>query len=111
MRFSLPIGLALASCSTVPAADFDLVIRHGTIVDGSGSKPYIGDVAVRGDRIVAVGRVEGRGKEEIDAEGRAVAPGFVNMLSWAVDSLLVDPRALSDVRQGVTLEVFGEGES
>ena len=105
------VVVACASCASLPGAEFDLVIRGGTIVDGSGSKPYVGDVAVSGDRIVAVGRVEGRGTTELDARGRAVAPGFVNMLSWAVDSLLVDPRALADVRQGVTLEVFGEGES
>ena len=111
MKTALALALLAAACASAPADEFDLVIRNGTIVDGSGGKPYAGDVAVRGDHIVAVGRVVGRGRTEIDAAGRAVAPGFVNMLSWAVDSLLVDPRGLADLRQGVTLEVFGEGES
>ena len=111
MKSILALALLLSACASARSEEFDVVIRHGTIVDGSGSKPYVGDVALRGDKIVAVGRVEGRGRTEIDATGRAVAPGFINMLSWAVDSLLVDPRGLADVRQGVTLEVFGEGES
>jgi len=111
MKLPLALALLAASCTSTPAQEFDLVLRPGTIVDGSGGKPYVGDVAVRGDKIVAVGRVEGRGRTEIDVTGRAVAPGFINMLSWAVDSLLVDPRGLADLRQGVTLEVFGEGES
>jgi len=87
------------------------VLRHGTLYDGSGRPPFAGDLAIDGDRIVAVGRVEGRGRREFDVHGLAIAPGFVNVLSWATESLLVDGRALSDVRQGVTLEVFGEGES
>jgi N-acyl-D-amino-acid deacylase len=111
MKLPLALVLVLSACASAPADEFDLVLRNGTIVDGNGGKPYVGDVAVRGDRIVAVGRVEGRGRTEIDATGRAVAPGFINMLSWAVDSLIVDPRGLADLRQGVTLEVFGEGES
>src|SRR4030095_16533219 len=75
-------------------------------------KPFIGDVAVNGDRIAAVGSLSSaKGKTEIDAKGLAVSPGFVNMLSWATESLLVDGRAQSDVRQGVTLEVMGEGGS
>jgi len=111
MKPLLAFVLLLASCTSTPSEEFDLVLRHGTIVDGSGAKPYLGDVAVRGDRIVAVGKVAGHGRTEIDATGRAIAPGFINMLSWAVDSLIVDPRGLADARQGVTLEVFGEGES
>lgn len=98
--------------SAEPAPAFDLVLRGGTIYDGSGGKPVAGDVAVRGDRVVAVGDVgPGRGKVEVDARGMAVSPGFVNMLSWATDTLLADGRAQSDVRQGVTLEVMGEGMS
>ena len=111
MKKALAIGVLFASCATVSTPEFDLVVRHGTIIDGSGAKPFVGDVAVVGDKIVAVGVVAGSGRTEIDARGRAIAPGFINVLSWASDSLLVDPRALSDVRQGVTLEVFGEGES
>jgi N-acyl-D-amino-acid deacylase len=90
----------------------DLLIRGGTIYDGRGGPPYDGDVAVNGDRIAAVGRSDGwDGRDELDAAGLAVAPGFVNMLSWATESLLADGCAQSDVRQGVTLEVMGEGSS
>jgi N-acyl-D-amino-acid deacylase len=91
---------------------YDLILRGGTIYDGSGGQPFAGDVAVNGDRIAAVGVLgDARGKTEIDATGLAVSPGFVNMLSWATESLLVDGRAQSDLRQGVTLEVMGEGWS
>lgn len=94
------------------SASYDIVIRHGAVYDGFGGKPYIGDVAVQGDRIVYVGpHAPGRGQKEIDAAGKAVAPGFINMLSWATDTLLVDGHAESDIRQGVTLEIFGEGWS
>jgi N-acyl-D-aspartate/D-glutamate deacylase len=94
------------------AAAYDLVVRGGTIYDGGGGKPFAGDVAVRGDRVVKVGDLgTARGAVEVDARGLAVAPGFVNMLSWATDSLMVDGRAQSDLRQGVTLEVMGEGWS
>jgi N-acyl-D-amino-acid deacylase len=91
--------------------DHDVVIRGGTLYDGSGRAPKQGDVAIDGDRIAAVGAVKGRGAREIDARGLAVAPGFINMLSWAIDSLFADGRSQSDIRQGVTLEVFGEGWS
>jgi N-acyl-D-aspartate/D-glutamate deacylase len=105
--------LATAACAALAApATVDLVLRGGTVVDGGGGEPYVGDLAIDGDSIVAVGDVgELRGRREIDVTGQAVAPGFINMLSWATVSLLEDPRALSDVRQGVTLEVFGEGLS
>jgi N-acyl-D-amino-acid deacylase len=90
----------------------DLLIRGGALYDGRGGSPTRGDVAIDGDTIAAVGRLEGwRGREELDAGGLAVAPGFVNMLSWATESLLEDGRAQSDIRQGVTLEVMGEGLS
>jgi len=90
----------------------DLLIRNGTIYDGRGGPPVEGDVAVAGDTIAAVGRLDDwRGRDELDAGGLAVAPGFVNMLSWATESLLEDGRAQSDIRQGVTLEVMGEGFS
>ncbi|HSC73890.1 MAG TPA: D-aminoacylase [Gaiellaceae bacterium] len=90
----------------------DLLIRNGTIYDGRGGPPTDGDLAITGDAIAAVGRLEGwRGRNELDAGGLAVAPGFVNMLSWATESLLEDGRAQSDIRQGVTLEVMGEGFS
>src|ERR671936_1995443 len=91
-------------------ADGRLIIRGGTIYDGGGGPPFQADVTVVGDRIAAIGDAA-RGDRELDAAGLAVAPGFVNMLSWATESLLEDGRGQSDVRQGVTLEVFGEGES
>ena len=91
------------------ATAYDLVIRRGVIYDGSGAAPQQGDVAITGDRIVYVGPdAPGKGKEEFDAKGRAIAPGFINMLAHPEESLLVDGRALSDLRQGVTLEVMGE---
>ena len=111
-RAGLMLSLFLsAACATTTPATYDVVIRNGAIYDGSGGAPRQGDVAMRGDRIVAVGDVPGRGRTEIDARGLAVAPGFINMLSWATFSLLADGRAQSDIRQGVTLEVFGEGVS
>ena len=99
----------LAACSD--SAEYDLIIRNGTLYDGSGNAPVVGDIALHGDSIVAVGTVTGRGAREIDVTGLAVAPGFINMLSWATESLIEDGKSESDIRQGVTLEVFGEGES
>ena len=103
---------ALLLAVTPTPRTYDLILRGGTIYDGSGNKPVVGDVAIDGDRIAAVGSLgNAKGKTEIDAKGLAVSPGFVNMLSWATESLLVDGRAQSDLRQGVTLEVMGEGGS
>lgn len=108
IRRVLPI-LLLAACQR-PA--YDLVIRGGTVYDGSGADPVVADVAVVGDSIVAVGDLgRNRGRQEVDASGLAVAPGFINMLSWANEDLLVDGRSQGDIQQGVTLEVFGEGSS
>ena len=91
---------------------YDMVIRNAMLIDGSGDKGYLGALAIQGDRIVALGSdIDGRGKEEIDAQGFVLAPGFINMLSWATVSLLEDGRAMSDIKQGVTLEVMGEGWS
>lgn len=106
------VAIVLLAAPSPPPPQFDLVIRRGLIVDGTGGQPYRGDVAVVGDRIVAIGaHVRGSGREEIDATGRAVTPGFINMLSQANESLFADGRALSDLAQGVTLEVTGEGDS
>ncbi len=103
-------GLLLTSAAPVPAS-YSVLIHGGTIYDGSGSAPYVGDVAMKGDRIVYVGpHAPGRATRVINATGKAVSPGFVNMLSWAVDSLIADGRGMSDTYQGVTLEVFGEGD-
>jgi N-acyl-D-amino-acid deacylase len=108
------VSLALLiSCASLKAADpYDLLIRNGTIYDGSGQAPFTGDVAVNGDKIAAVGRLANpQGRIELDARGLAISPGFINMLSWANESLIQDGRSQSDIRQGVTLEVMGEGES
>lgn len=92
--------------------DFDLVLRQGLVLDGSGSQPSIGDVAVSGGRVAALGtRLSGRGARELDVAGLAVSPGFVNMMSWAPETLIEDGRSLSGIAQGVTLEVMGEGTS
>ena len=104
-------GMSLTA-SVSKAAQFDILIRNGMIYDGSGTAPVVGDVAINRDRITAVGKLDNaRGKTEIDAKGLAVAPGFINMLSWATESLIEDGRSQSDIRQGVTLEIMGEGES
>ena len=112
-RFAAGLALLLAACATAPSGPgFDTVVRGGTIYDGSGGEPYKGDIGLRGDRIVYVGpRAKGAARSEIDASGLAVAPGFINMLSWANEALIADPRSQSDIRQGVTLEVMGEGDS
>jgi N-acyl-D-amino-acid deacylase len=102
--------LLTIGCAAPPT--HDVVIRGGTVYDGGGGPGRPADLAIDGDRIVAVGDLAGaRGRREIDAAGMAVSPGFINMLSWATASLLVDGKAQSDIRQGVTLEVFGEGWS
>jgi len=93
-------------------AQHDLIIRNGTIYDGTGAPPVASDLAVNGQAIAAIGSLRNaRGRTELDAQGMAVAPGFINMLSWANRSLIEDGRSQSDIRQGVTLEVMGEGSS
>ena len=104
----------LAACQAQPKqhVTYDLIIRHGVVYDGSGAAPLPADIGVRGQRIAKIGDLSHeRASAEIDAKGLAVAPGFINMLSWAPDSLFVDGRSMSDIKQGVTLEVFGEGSS
>jgi N-acyl-D-amino-acid deacylase len=93
-------------------ADFDIVIKDGTVYDGSGAEPKQADVAIRGDRIAGIGDFKtAKAKAVIDAQGLAVAPGFINMLSWSTVSLIQDGRSQSEIRQGVTTEIMGEGES
>lgn len=113
LRVLTALLLILSSCATASAPpSYDTILRGGMIYDGGGGAPYVGDVAIKGDRIAAVApRIAGKGRTEIDARGLAVAPGFINMLSWAAEPLIRDGRAESDVRQGVTLEVMGEGWS
>lgn len=110
---SLALVAILLALTAAQAAEpaYDIVIRGGTLYDGSGKAPVKGDVAIKDDRIVAVGTVTAKGRNEVSAAGMAVAPGFINMLSWATESLIADPRSQSDIRQGVTLEVMGEGWS
>ncbi len=106
------LGFLVLVCGCTYGPDYDLILRGGTIYDGSGSAPYIADIAVDMDSIAAIGDLaDVRGTLEINVEGFAVSPGFINMLSWATESLIVDGRSLSDISQGVTLEVFGEGVS
>ena len=93
-------------------AEYDLILRGGDLYDGSGGSPQVADIAVRKDTIAAIGDLsKARGKVEINAKGLAVAPGFINMMSQAGQTLIVDGKAQSDIRQGITLEVLGEGES
>jgi len=93
-------------------ADFDVIIRGGTVYDGTGAAPRQADVAIRGDCIAAIGDLNtARARTIVDAKGLAVAPGFINMLSWSTESLIQDGRSQSEIRQGVTTEIMGEGES
>src|SRR6184192_3446736 len=100
------------SAPTQTAPDFDIIVKGGTVYDGTGAEPKHADVAIRGDRITAVGDFNtAKAKTIIDATGLAVAPGFINMLSWSNESLIQDGRSQSEIRQGVTTEIMGEGES
>lgn len=109
--FAAGLFVTLA-CLQKPRQQYDIIIRNGTIYDGSGNTPFIGDIAIQADTIAAIGKLsDATGKKEINATGLAVAPGFINMLSWADQNLLKDGRSMSDIKQGVTLEVFGEGWS
>ena len=106
--------LTSVACQTrsQKTSDFDTIVRGGEIYDGSGGTPVRADLGIVGQRIAAIGDLSrAHAPHEIDAHGMAVAPGFINMLSWAPDSLYIDGRSLSDLKQGVTLEIFGEGES
>src|SRR6478609_11139099 len=99
------------SCKT-ENQDFDFIIRNGMIYDGSGNNPFKADIGINSDTIAFIGNLSNAlAKTEIEASGLAVSPGFINMLSWADGSLLKDGRSMSDIKQGVTLEVFGEGWS
>jgi N-acyl-D-amino-acid deacylase len=89
---------------------FDVLIKGGTVYDGTGAAPIKADIAIKGDRIVAIGNLrDAQATTVIDARGLAVAPGFINMLSWSIYSLIADGRSQSEIRQGVTTEIFGEG--
>ena len=110
-RLATALLIIIATACAAPV-EYDVVIRGGTVYDGTGSRPVTGDLAIDGDFIVAIGDLgKAEGRTEIDGSGLAVAPGFINMLSWANESLIEDGHAESDIRQGVTLEVMGEGDS
>lgn len=116
MRFRLALAATAATLLASPAATqppaYDLLIRGGDIYDGSGGPAVRGDVGIKGDRIVCVGACPaGAAANTVDAKGKAVSPGFINMLSWSTESLIQDGRAQSELRQGVTLQVMGEGSS
>ena len=108
--FSLLFAITFAACESEP---YDVVITNGLIYDGTGGEPVSTDIGIRDDRIVTVGTISNKdgAKEVLDAEGLAVAPGFINMLSWGAEPLLNDGRSISGTKQGVTLELFGEGWS
>src|SRR5947209_6940759 len=108
----------MAFAAIAPAAEpsardkFDVIIKGGMLYDGTGEKPRVVDVALRGDRIVAIGTFPAdQARTTIDAKGLAVAPGFINMLSWSTESLIEDGRSQSEIREGVTTEIMGEGYS
>ncbi len=108
--------LACVGCSSTPPAPpaptFDVIVRGGTVYDGTGSPGRRVDIGIKGDRIARIGDLSGESAQTTtDATGLAVAPGFINMLSWATESLIADGRSQGDIRQGVTLEIFGEGSS
>ena len=110
----VPVMVSIVSAEEASPApqEFDVIIRNGTVYDGSGGEGRQADVALRGDRIAGVGDFKSAtAKVTIDARGLAVAPGFINMLSWSTESLIADGRSQSEIRQGVTTEIMGEGES
>src|SRR5260370_866948 len=116
-KIALTLALLVTNIATLApvssrTSDYDLIIKNGRIVDGSGKPAFAGDVAIKGDRIVRVGDLGGAtAKRVIDATGQVVAPGFIDMLGQSEQFVLIDPRAMSKVMMGVTTEITGEGES
>lgn len=109
IKLLLLLLITIYGCSSPKT--YDILIKNGIIADGSGNPSFIGDIAINADTIAAIGNFNAKGNIEIDATSLVVAPGFINMLSWATESLIADGKSQSDIRQGVTLEVFGEGWS
>jgi N-acyl-D-amino-acid deacylase len=109
-RLLLLLIVLLVSCQT--KTSYDIILRNGTVYNGTGTAPVKADIAISGDTIAAIGNLKtATAQQDINVEGMAIAPGFINMLSWANESLIEDGRSQGDIRQGVTLEVFGEGVS
>ncbi len=98
--------------SFAQTSEFDVIIKNGTIYDGSGGKPFKGDVGIKGDKVTKIGNLsKAKTRQTVDANGLAVAPGFINMLSWSTESLIADPRSMGELKQGITTQIMGEGES
>jgi len=111
-HYKLLVVLLVITFGCSSSVNYDILIKNGTIADGSGNDTYIGNIGINADTIAAIGDLKNAtGTHEIDATNLVVAPGFINMLSWATESLIEDGKSQSDIRQGVTLEVFGEGWS
>ena len=105
-------SLFLLAAVAANAQEYDVIIKGGTVYDGSGSRPVVTDIAIKGDKVVRIGKLKAsQAKTVVDATGLAVAPGFINMLSWSTETLLVDPRSLGELKQGVTTQIMGEGWS
>ena len=112
MKKLIPFLLLTVFFSCKQKTKYETIIRNGMTYDGNGGEPYKADVAINADTIAFIGDLSKESaKNEIDAKGMAVAPGFINMLSWSNESLIEDGRSQSEIREGVTLEVMGEGES
>ena len=106
------LNVSFSSAQTKTPATFDVIISGGTVYDGSGARPRKADVGIKGDKVVAIGDLRSaKAALIVDAAGMAVAPGFINMLSWSTESLIVDPRSLGELKQGVTTQIMGEGWS
>ncbi|HEX4850393.1 MAG TPA: D-aminoacylase, partial [Puia sp.] len=109
--YTIGLFVMLASCHSL-STHYDTIIRNGIIYDGNGGQPYKADIAINRDTIAAIGDLsEYTAIQQVDAKGMAITPGFINMLSQSMESLIQDGRSQSDIRQGVTLEIYGEGES
>jgi len=113
LRSSLLVCLVIMTATYSQAqSHYNLILRQGTVYDGKGGEPFVADIAINADTIAAIGNLsKATGTTEIMIKGMAIAPGFINMLSWADGTLLEDGQGVSDIKQGVTLEVFGEGIS
>ena len=112
MCFCALCASAVSPSGVAGSLDFDAIVRNGSIYDGSGGAPFKADIGIKADRIAAVGDLSGASAGSVvEAKGLAVAPGFINMLSWSTASLIIDGRSQSEIRQGVTTEIFGEGTS